>query len=127
MARPAGGPKWFLRYWLPVLIYVTVIVIVSAQPNLRPPVEFQNADKWYHVIEYFGLGLVMVRAIRATLGFEKLLTSAFLALAVGTAIAVGDELFQATVPGRMSSHLDVMADVAGIVCAQLVYMWFAKE
>jgi VanZ family protein len=69
----------------------------------------------------------MVRAIRASIGFEKLLTSAFLALAIGIAIAIGDELFQSTVPGRIPSHLDVMADAAGLVCAQLVYMWFAKE
>jgi len=127
LARTASGLHLFVRYWLPALLYVAAIVMVSAQPQLRPPVQFQSADKWYHLIEYFGLGLVMVRAIRASLGYGKLLTSAFLALGIGIVLAIGDELFQSTVPGRTSSHLDVMADVAGLVCAQLVYMWFAKE
>lgn len=127
MARPASRSQLIVQYWLPVMVYVTIIVVLSAQPELRPPLAFQNSDKWYHVMEYFGLGFVMVRAMRATIGFGKLLTAGALTLAIGTAIAIGDELFQSTIPGRMSSHLDVMADVAGLVCAQLAYMWFAKE
>lgn len=122
-----SGVWLFVRYWLPVLLYMGAIAVVSAQPQLRPPIQFQNADKWYHVVEYFGLGLVVVRAIRESLGREKLLVSAFLTLLIGIVVAVADELFQSTVPGRIPSHLDVMADVAGVICAQLAYMWFAKE
>lgn len=127
MTRPASGLQLFVRYWLPVVLYVAVIAFVSAQPRLRPPLDFSNADKWYHVVEYLGLGIVMVRALRATLGYARLQTAAFLALVLGIGIAIGDELFQSTIPGRIPSHLDVMADTAGLICAQLIYLWFAKE
>src|SRR5262245_47241611 len=41
----------FVRYWLPVLTYVAMIFTLSAQPHLRPPFHFQNADKVVHMTE----------------------------------------------------------------------------
>src|SRR6266436_1096633 len=66
---PRRGFFWtFMRYWLPVLVYLTVIFSLSAQPNLRPPFEFQNSDKLCHLLEYGGLGLLLGRAVRGGLG-----------------------------------------------------------
>src|SRR4249919_2854375 len=56
----------FLIYWMPVLLYITMIVVVSAQANLTPPLKFRNADKLFHVAEYFVLGLLLARAAHAS-------------------------------------------------------------
>lgn len=122
-----GRGRLFLEYWVPVLLYVAAIVSLSAQPQLRSPLQFDQADKVLHLIEYAGLGWVMVRALRVSLPRRDPLTAALVALAVGALIAVGDELFQSFVPGRDSSHLDFMADVAGLLLAQLAYMAFLRE
>jgi VanZ family protein len=128
LTRPAPSTyQLFIWYWLPALVYVVAIIVVSAQPRLKPPFEFHNSDRVWHVAEYLGLGIVLVRAIRATLRLHEPFKAAMVALAGGAAIAIGDELFQSTVPGRMSSHHDVLADVAGLVTAQLLYLWFTRE
>ena len=125
--RTLGRERLFFEYWLPVLLYVSAIVFLSAQPQLRPPIHFDNADKWLHLIEYAGLGWVLVRALRVSLPQRDPLTAALLALALGLAMAAGDEVFQSFVPGRDASHLDFMADGAGLVLAQLAYMAFVRD
>ena len=108
MPRSATGTGLFIRYWLPVVVYVAIIITLSAQPNLRPPMQFQNSDKWYHVAEYFGLGIVMVRAIGASLGFHRLLTAGFLALGIGTPLVARDRRIKIPCPvypaGRSDWH-----------------------
>jgi VanZ family protein len=117
-ARSAG----FVRYWLPVLAYVALIFFVSAQPRLRPPGPFHNMDKLAHVGEYGVLGYLLVRALRTLPRLEAPLAGGLLAVAIGLAIGVSDELFQSTVPGRESSALDALADGAGLLLAQLSHL-----
>ena len=47
----------FTRYRLPVPLYVTIVIAISAQPYLVAPVDFRYADKLSHVVEYLGLGV----------------------------------------------------------------------
>jgi VanZ family protein len=117
----------FLRYWLPVLLYVTIIISLSAQPNLKPPLRFHNADKLYHFAEYLGLGLLLARALRATLRVRMPLFAAMMAMGIGMAVGASDEIFQSTIPGRESSVFDFLADSAGVMIAQLVYLFFARD
>jgi VanZ family protein len=117
----------FLLYWLPVLAYITVIITLSAQPYLEPPIKFQNADKFYHVLEYFGLGVLVARAIRATMRLSLPLFAALIALSIGIVVGTGDEYFQSFIPGRQSSAFDLLADTIGLLVAQLVYLVFARE
>jgi VanZ family protein len=108
-------------HWLPVLLYLTAILVVSAQPRLQPPIRFTNADKFYHVAEYLVLGLLLVRALRYS-GFpRRALAASLVAIVLGVMFAIGDEMFQSTVPGRESSMLDVAADAMGISLAQVLY------
>ena len=129
MERPAERRFFalFMLYWLPVLLYLTVIVTLSAQPYLTPPLEFPNSDKVMHVLEYFGLGVLVVRALRATMRIQVPLVAALLALAFGIVVGTGDEYFQSFVPGRTSSAFDLLADTAGTLLAQLVYLAFARD
>lgn len=123
--RISAGP--FVRWWLPVILYVTVILIVSSQPRLKPPLHFQNADKLFHSAEYLGLGLLLARAIHGGTRIRQPLVAALAALAIGVCVAAGDEYWQSFVPGRDSSVYDLLADTAGCAVAQFVYVWFARE
>ena len=125
-ARRQGGAR-FVTHWLPVLAYVTVIFVLSAQPNLKPPVQFENSDKLYHLAEYGGLGLLLARAIRGSGRFQSGLQVGLMALCLGIVVATCDELFQSTVPGRESSGFDLLADTIGLAIAQLVYRAAARE
>jgi VanZ family protein len=113
--------------WLPVLAYVAMIFFLSAQPNLKPPVQFENSDKLYHLAEYGGLGLLLARAMRVSGRFRTTLQVGLAALCLGIVVATCDELFQSTVPGRESSGFDLMADTIGLAIAQLVYIGWARE
>ena len=124
-ARPSFAQ--FTSYWMPVFVYIAVILVVSAQPGLAPPVNFLNADKFYHVLEYGGLGVLLVRAFRATTLTAWPLLATLLALSLGTIIGASDEIFQAFVPGRESSIFDVLADVSGLLLAQLVFLLVVRE
>ncbi len=117
----------FTLYWLPVLLYLTVIVVLSAQPHLTPPFEFRHGDKLLHVLEYFGLGVVIARALRATMRLHMPLVAALSTLAFGILVGTGEEYMQSFVPGRVSSAFDLLADTAGLVLAQLVYLAFTRE
>ena len=117
----------FLLYWLPVLLYLTVMIVVSAQPYLKPPLEFRNSDKLMHLLEYFGLGLLVARALRATMRIHLPLVAALLALSFGIVVGTGEEYFQSFVPGRVSSPFDLLADTVGLMLAQLVYLAFTRE
>jgi VanZ family protein len=117
----------FLRFWLPVLAYVTIIVVLSAQPHLEPPIKFANSDKFYHLAEYFALGVLLARAIRATMRLPLPAVAALMALSLGILVGTGDEFFQSYVPGRQSSAFDLLADTAGLALAQLAYLAFARE
>jgi VanZ family protein len=117
----------FLQFWLPVLVYVTVIIVLSAQPNLRPPLEFRNSDKFYHGVEYFGLGVLLVRAVSASLRLAVPAHAALVSLCLGILVGTADEMFQSTVPGRVSSGVDLFADTLGVAIAQLAWLALGRR
>jgi VanZ family protein len=128
LARPTKSRKRiFVEYWLPVLLYVAAIATVSLQPSVRPPVSFHGVDKWLHLIEYAGLGFVLVRALRISMPRRDPLVAALVTLGIGMVLAVADEFLQSFVPGRDSSLHDVMADWAGLVVAMTLYMVFTRD
>ena len=114
-------------YWLPVLVYLTVIFSLSAQPNLKPPLRFKNSDKLYHLIEYGGLGLLLGRALRAGLGARGALAAGAGTLVLTSLVGAADEIFQRTIPGRESSVLDWSADTAGAALAIGLLLWLARD
>ena len=117
----------FLLFWLPVLLYLTVMTVLSAQPYLRPPLEFPQSDKLMHALEYFGLGVLVARALRATMRIHLPLVAALLALSFGIVVGTGEEYLQSFIPGRVSSPFDLLADTFGCLLAQLVYLAFTRE
>jgi VanZ family protein len=126
MGTPNGRARWALT-WLPVLVYVAIIFTLSAQPYLTPPFHFRNGDKLAHTLEYGGLGVLLVRAMRSRSGWDRPLAAGLVALAIGLGIAAADEKFQAFIPGRDSSLFDWMADAGGLILGQLAYLAMRRE
>ena len=116
-----------MRYWLPVLVYLTVIFSLSAQPNLTPPLQFRNSDKLYHLLEYGGLGFLITRALRAGVAVGPAFAVAGAGLVLGSLVGAVDETFQRSIPGRESSALDWAADTAGAALAQSLILWLARN
>ena len=117
----------FVRYWLPVLGYVALIVAVSSQPGLRPPGNIKEMDKVAHIVEYFFLGLLLARAWTATLPPHRMMFPIVLALLTGVTIGTGDEVFQSFIPQRDSSVYDLIADTIGLLIAQMTYLFSRKD
>ncbi len=114
-------------YWLPVLVYASVVLVVGAQPNLHPPLDFANSDKVAHVLEYGVLGFLLARALHATLRVRFALFAAFMAVGLGGLVGLADELHQRVVPGRQSSVLDLVADLAGLALAQAAFVLTRRD
>ncbi len=117
----------FIGYWLPVLVYATLVLVVGGQANLQPPVRFVNADKLYHVLEYAVLGFLLARALRATLRVRIAVMAAVMAVGLGGLVGLTDELHQRFVPGRECSALDLVADLAGLMLAQLAFVFTRRN
>jgi VanZ family protein len=118
----------FIRYWLPVLAYVTLIFSLSAQPYLKPPYMSKVVtDKVYHAAEYGVFGLLLARAVRASLRVSMPIAAAMITLALGVVIGACDESFQRFIPGRQSSVYDLLADTIGVSVAVVVYLIFVRK
>src|SRR5438132_4853761 len=112
----------FLRYWVPVLLYVSLIFGLSSIENLHPPAGLEISDKVAHLTEYGLLGFLLVRALRGTNAFETSLPAALVSLLCGLAVGFADELYQAHVPGRSSDPGDYAADATGVVLSLIVFL-----
>lgn len=71
-----------------------------------------------HFIEYFILGLLVLRGIRAGRRDARI-TWALAAIAIVACYASFDEFHQIFVPGRTPAIADVLLDTIGGICAQI--------
>ncbi len=112
-----------LKQWLPFIIWVAIIFIVSSIPRLSGE-EFGmplGLDKAAHFIEYAILAFLFYRGERG--GRWRMGVPAWsLVISAGLAIAMVDECHQRYVPGRDSSILDWTADAMGIITGTLIGM-----
>lgn len=125
LARPPA--VLLMRYWLPVLLYLGTVQILGAQPDLQVPTLFPNVDKVVHVLEYLGIGVLLARAIRASMRVPVPIRTALLAVGLGLGMGVADEFIQSFVPGRMSSVNDLLADLTGLLIGQVIYLLVVRD
>lgn len=109
------------RYYVPVLIWMSVIFLLSAQPSLS--IEGRNVSFGYimvrksaHVVEYFVLGFLSFRLFRYHFPKNSHIIAAGTVL-LSLFFALSDEAHQLFVVGRQGKISDVGIDVFGIVCA----------
>ena len=141
--------KAFLRYWLPILLWMALIFagstdLMSAEhtsriivPLLRwliptvSPLTLVRVEfflrKAAHVSEYAVLAVLLYRALVHTLFHSRRALSAWLVLLSCAAYAATDEFHQSFVPSRTASLRDVMIDVCGATLAVLLYWSIATR
>ena len=125
-AGPRSVFRQLLFYWVPVLLYVSVIFYVSSLSNPPAPLHFKFADKLYHLGEYGVLGLLLGRAIRRSASPYSMLAAAVMTVSLVMLIGAADEYYQSFVPGRDSSPYDWATDSAAAALSQLVLARFMR-
>lgn len=112
-----------VRAWLPAVLYMAGIFILSSLP-LHPPGidQFPLHDKGVHMLEYAGLGLLLAHATIRTWPSRAWWRVAAVAVLIGVAWGVLDELHQALVPHRQADILDAAADTVGTTFGVMLRM-----
>lgn len=107
-----------LALWLPPLLAMAGIFVLSAQPDLSTGDGLLHlvGRKIGHAVVFGALCLLWWRALRPSLPNGR---SALVAVALTVAYAVTDELHQSAVEGRHGLALDVVIDSAGAALAAL--------
>lgn len=109
-----------LNLWLPVVFWAALIFTFSAIPSLGTGLGTWDLvlRKLAHAVEFGVLGALLYRA----LGREPL------AILIGSAYAVTDEVHQAFVSGRQGSPVDWLIDTAGVLAGVFLYSrWTASR
>ena len=142
--------KFFLKYWLPLLIWLGVIFVGSTsvmcaehtsryivpfllwlKPGMSPAAIWTIlvvARKCAHVTEYAVLALLLWRAFRNVQVLRAKTLMVFGAVLLGCALfAASDEFHQTFVKSRTPSVRDVLLDVAGASLGLLIAAIFAKQ
>ena len=139
----------FLKYWLPLLIWLGVIFIgstgvLSAEQTSRflvPFLRWLNPQisiatillihfalrKLGHLIEYGILAVLLWRALRGTLTSTENLGIASMVFMVSAVFAASDEFHQSFVPMRTASVRDVMIDICGALVGLTICWIFTRR
>ena len=135
--------RHFLKYWLPLLIWVGVIFLGSTDlmstehtsrfivPFLRwlkPDISAETLAsihfilrKCAHVGEYAVLGLLLLRAATLVTNFKRSIPILYLGvLGVCMFVAATDEFHQTFVGSRGASFRDIMIDSCGALLGLLI-------
>lgn len=104
-----------LGLWGPVVAYMAIIFTLSGMSS--PPMPEGASDTSWHAIGYFGLGVVVTRAVARGLPARITLRIALLALALAVGYGATDEFHQRFVPGRTPALDDLLADATGSALA----------
>ena len=142
--------KSFLKYWLPLLIWIGVIFVGSTsvmsvphtsryiipvllwlKPGMTPQtiwVIIVFIRKCVHVIEYAVLALLLWRALRSLPILRTKTLMVFGAVLLGCAmLAASDEFHQSFVASRTASLHDVLIDVCGALIGILLCLMFGRR
>ena len=92
---------------------MAAIFYVSSLPE--PPPILAGSDKSLHLSAYFGLTLVVVRAVAGGLAQRIGIRTAVVALLIAIGYGVTDEVHQMFVPGRSADVYDLLSDATGAV------------
>jgi VanZ family protein len=142
--------KAFLKYWLPVLIWLGLIFVgstdlMSAEHTSRiigPILRWIKPDisaatiarvqffvrKAAHLTEYAILAMLLWRAQRGSTPWQTKIPILFLIASVACAVfAASDEFHQSFVSSRTASAADVMIDIGGALVGLTICLVFAAR
>jgi len=142
--------KSFLKYWLPLFIWLGVIFVGSTEvmsaeqtsrfvvPFLRwlkPDISIETVvfihfliRKLGHLTEYAILAMLFWRGVYRGMNLRMKISILFLLAWLAAAIfAVTDEFHQSFVPSRTASPIDMMIDICGAMIGLIICMMFATQ
>ena len=114
-APPAGSLATVVR-WAPVLLWATLIFVLSSMSTLPAP-PGGLTDKHAHFGTYGVLAALLVWAITDRRPSRTTWAVAAAAVALAALYGASDEWHQSFVPGREVSGLDLAADTGGAALA----------
>ncbi len=108
------------RFWMPAVIWATIIFILSSIPaRAFPATNLLSHDKVIHALVYSVLGVLSFVAIQRTWPLKTIWAVVIAAMAA-LVYGLTDEFHQRFVPGRMAAWDDVIADgIGGLLGAAL--------
>jgi VanZ family protein len=124
----------FLTHWLPPLLWMALIFLVSAQSDLPGPELPESllkvlTRKSGHLLAYGCLAWLYWRALAQALPGSPL--TSILSFALAVLYGVTDEYHQMFVPGREGKLTDVLIDGLGagvtLLVTPLVIQWLARR
>jgi VanZ family protein len=142
--------KSFLKYWLPLVLWLGVIFVGSSnvlsaehtsrfvvpfllwlKPGMSPQtiwVILVVARKCAHVTEYAILALLLWRALRSVPSLRTKMAAVFGGVLLGCALfAATDEFHQSFIKSRTPSVRDVFLDIAGALLGLMIGASFARR
>jgi VanZ family protein len=107
-----------VNVWVPPLILMAIIFLLSAQPSLNSGLGLtdQIGRKVVHFGEYALLAFLLWRALSTRMSAR---TATLVALAIASAYAATDELHQTFVHGRHGTPVDWLIDTSGAALAMV--------
>jgi VanZ family protein len=115
------GFKRFIKFWIPVLLWMGVIFYFSCLPGKDIPSLFPFQDVLFHIIVYTALACLFYRALKNTYTQLGLLKLIFFTVAFGFIYGLSDEFHQSFVPGRSACAFDLFIDTIGSFMGSLIY------
>jgi VanZ family protein len=107
-----------LSLWLPVVVWMAAIFVGSSIPE--PPIPSNVPDGLLHEAGYFGLGVLLIRALAGGRWAGVTPRTLVLAWIIAVAYAATDEWHQSFVPNRHVEFRDWIADAIGALAATIV-------
>lgn len=118
----ARKEKDILRYWVPVLFWMLLIITVSSLPGeYIPKVHIIEVDKIVHFFEFFILGILLLRALLNSNLNINLVRIVILSIVIASGYAAIDEWHQQFIPNRMPDFFDFLADFIGLNTGVFLY------
>jgi VanZ family protein len=113
----AGRVLRLVWLWGPVAFYLALILYLSSLPSI--PWAGHTPDWANHGVEYFGLSILLARALNE--GLDRPLPGRLAVLTFLLCVLYGtiDELYQSLTPDRFSDWRDVVYDAAGAAAGLL--------
>jgi hypothetical protein len=112
------------KFRMLLLIYMALILALSSLPADNIPKSWLlNFDKLIHLIEYFILGILLMKSMPSV--STKMLLAV---IPVGIIFGIMDEYLQYRLKfGRVPEGLDVLADTIGVIIGSLLVLGNHKE
>jgi VanZ family protein len=100
---------------------ILIYVFSSLPGNMILKLDILDLDKFIHILEYFVLGGLLLRAFFHSNIKIGLVPAIISSIVIATAFSVINELHQRYVPDRTAEVLDVIGDLIGSAIGVFVY------